>query len=209
MVERTRGSRRPRSPQAPLTVTIVVVEREAYASAVIGGELYLVTRDGDLFKKLGEDDPSDLPCDHGHPPRADGASDRAGVILANKRVLDVAEDLGKLGIGKPLPHPGAAPRKDGSLVVTIGKEAIRSTSACRRTATRSSRPRACSTRSRAARPALRHLPRQRRPPRARRGEDAMSALAIFRVLRAIARAISFGPENLSNDPRPMTASGPS
>jgi cell division protein FtsQ len=107
----------------PSTVAISVVEREAYAAAVISGELYLATRDGDLFKKLGEDDPSDLPVVTGITAEQ-VARDRGGVILAVKRVLDVVEDFERTGIAKRYPVEELHLEKDGVLTVTIGKEAI-------------------------------------------------------------------------------------
>jgi cell division protein FtsQ len=107
----------------PSTVAISVVEREAYAAAVISGELYLATRDGDLFKKLGEDDPSDLPVVTGITAEQI-ARDRAGVVLAVKRVLDVVEDFERTGIAKRYPVEELHLEKDGVLTVTIGKEAI-------------------------------------------------------------------------------------
>lgn len=107
----------------PSTVAISVVEREAYAAAVINAELYLATRDGDLFKKLGEDDPSDLPVVTGITAEQI-ARDRAGVVLAVKRVLDVVEDFERTGIAKRYPVEELHLEKDGVLTVTIGKEAI-------------------------------------------------------------------------------------
>ncbi len=107
----------------PSTVAINVVEREAYAAAVISGELYLATRDGDLFKKLGEDDPSDLPVVTGITAEQ-VARDRAGVVLAVKRVLDVVEDFERTGIAKRYPVEELHLEKDGMLTVTIGKETI-------------------------------------------------------------------------------------
>jgi cell division protein FtsQ len=107
----------------PSTIAVNVVEREAAALVPIGGELYLATRDGDLFKKIGAEDPSDLPLITGIPP-AHVVSDRPGVVLAVKRVLDVAEEADRTGIGKRYPLQELHLEKDGSLVVTIGREAI-------------------------------------------------------------------------------------
>jgi len=107
----------------PGTVEIVIAEREALALCAIGGELYLVTRDGDLFKKADADDPTDLPVITGVLPEQI-TKDRAGVILSNKRLLDVAEDLSKVGVGRRYPIQELHTNTDGSLVVTIGKEAI-------------------------------------------------------------------------------------
>jgi cell division protein FtsQ len=107
----------------PSTVSITVVEREAAAAVVIGGDLYLATRDGELFKKLGPDDPSDLPLLTGITAEQ-VARDRPGVVLAVKRALDVAEDVDRAGVGKRYPIQELHIEKDGSLVLTIGKEAI-------------------------------------------------------------------------------------
>ncbi len=107
----------------PGTISIVIAEREAHALCSIGGELYLVTRDGDLFKKQDAEDPFDLPVLTGILPEQI-TKDRAGVVLANKRMLDVAEDLEKVGVARRYPIQELHVNRDGSLVVTIGKEAI-------------------------------------------------------------------------------------
>lgn len=107
----------------PSTVSISVVEREAAAAASLSGELYLATRDGELFKKIGEEDPSDLPIVTGLTAEQ-AARDRAGVVLAVKRALDVADDIERTGMGKRYPVEELHIEKDGSLVVTIGREGI-------------------------------------------------------------------------------------
>lgn len=107
----------------PGTIEITITEREAHAVCTIGDELYLVTRDGDIFKKAEGEDPVDLPVITGVLPQQI-AKDRAGVLLANKRLLDVAEDLEKVGVARRYPIQELHVGTDGSLVVTIGKEAI-------------------------------------------------------------------------------------
>jgi len=107
----------------PSTVSINVVEREAAAAAAVSGELYLATRDGELFKKIGEEDPSDLPIVTGLTAER-AARDRPGVVLTVKRALDVAEDIERTGMGKRYPIQEIHVEKDGSLVVTLGREAI-------------------------------------------------------------------------------------
>lgn len=107
----------------PSTIHVTVVEREARALASIGGELYLATRDGDLFKQLGEDDPVDLPIITGIPAEQ-VARDRAGVLIAVKRVLDVVEDMERVGLARRYPIQELHLERDGSLVFTIGKEGI-------------------------------------------------------------------------------------
>lgn len=107
----------------PSTVQIAVVEREARALASIGGELYLSTRDGDLFKRAAAEDPLDLPIVTGIQPEQ-VASDRPGVVLTIKRLLDVADEIDRTGISKTRPLQELHLEKDGSLVVTVGREAI-------------------------------------------------------------------------------------
>lgn len=107
----------------PGTISINVVEREAAALVSIGGELYLATRDGDLFKKIGQEDPVDLPIITGIST-AQVEGDRKGVVIAVRRVLDVAEEADRTGISRRYPLEEMHLEKDGSLVITIGREAI-------------------------------------------------------------------------------------
>jgi cell division protein FtsQ len=107
----------------PSTVYVNVIEREARALIAIGGELYLATRDGELFKKLSEDDPVDLPIVTGLTGEQ-VARDRAGVVLAVRRLLDVVEDMDRAGISRRYPLQELHVERDGTLVFTIGKEAI-------------------------------------------------------------------------------------
>jgi cell division protein FtsQ len=107
----------------PSTIQVTVVEREARALVSIGGDLYLATGDGDLFKRLGEDDPVDLPVVTGVPAEQ-VARDRAGVVIAVKRALDVAADMDRLGVARRYPVQEIHLEKDGSLVFTLGKEGI-------------------------------------------------------------------------------------
>jgi cell division protein FtsQ len=107
----------------PSTVTITVTEREAAAMVAIGPDLYLATRDGDLFKKIGADDPSDLPLVTGILP-AQVASDRAGAVITVRRALDVAEEADRAGLAKRYPIEELHVDKGGSLTVIVGREAI-------------------------------------------------------------------------------------
>jgi len=107
----------------PSTVHITVVEREAAAVAAIGGELYLVTRDGELFKRVGDNDPIDLPVVTGITPEKVG-SDRPGVVSALRRALDVVEDMDRAGISKRYPIQEVHLERDGTVVMTIGKDGI-------------------------------------------------------------------------------------
>jgi cell division protein FtsQ len=107
----------------PSTIAITVMEREAAGLAAFAGDLYLVTRDGDPFKKIGAEDPTDLPIVTGILP-AQVASDRPGVVIAIRRALDVAEELDRVGVTKRYPLEELHLEKDGSLMATIGREGI-------------------------------------------------------------------------------------
>lgn len=107
----------------PGTIHVVVVEREAAAIVSIGTDLYLATRDGDLFKHVATDNPNDLPVVTGILSEQ-VTKDRAGAVLAVKRVLDVAEGIDRTGLGKRYPIQELHLEKDGALVVFIGREAI-------------------------------------------------------------------------------------
>jgi cell division protein FtsQ len=107
----------------PSSIHVAVVEREATALVAIGGDLYLATRAGDLFKRVAPEDPFDLPLVTGILPDQ-VVRDRPGVVLTVKRVLDVAEDLERSGVAKRYPVQELHLERDGSLVVFVGKEAI-------------------------------------------------------------------------------------
>ncbi|WP_437869946.1 FtsQ-type POTRA domain-containing protein [Sorangium sp. So ce363] len=107
----------------PSTIHVDVVEREAQALVAIGGDLYLATRDGELFKELAGDDPVDLPIVTGITGEQ-VARDRPGVVIAVRRLLDVVEDLERAGVARRYPTQELHVERDGSIVVTIGKEAI-------------------------------------------------------------------------------------
>jgi len=107
----------------PTTVRITITEREAFAVATIGGELYLVTRDGDIFKRADEGDPLDLPYVTGITPEK-VASDRPGVVASLRRAMDVVEDMDRAGISKRYPIQEVHLEKDNTIVMTIGKDGI-------------------------------------------------------------------------------------
>jgi len=74
----------------PDTILVQVKERDA-AAVVALGESYLVSRDGEVFKKLEPGDPSDLPIITGIDP--DGlARDREGTTRTLQHALDLAGD---------------------------------------------------------------------------------------------------------------------
>ncbi|HKQ69050.1 MAG TPA: FtsQ-type POTRA domain-containing protein [Polyangiaceae bacterium] len=107
----------------PSSVTIDVVEREAYALVAIGPDLYLSTRQGELFKKPEPGDPYDLPVVTG-VRAADVTKDRAQTFATIKRALDLAADYEHIGPAKNLPVQEIHLADDGGLVLSVGKDAI-------------------------------------------------------------------------------------
>lgn len=107
----------------PSTVEVSVVEHEAHALVTIAGEVYLATRDGHIFKTLGDGDPMDLPVVTGASAEQ-VVADRAGVELSVKRALDVADELTESELGKRYPLQEIHLAADGSMAATIGREGI-------------------------------------------------------------------------------------
>jgi cell division protein FtsQ len=107
----------------PSTVQVNVVEREARGLAAIGGDLYLVARNGELFKRLDTEDPADLPLVTGMTEEGI-VRDRAGVVQTLKRALDLADDFDRTGITKRYPLQEIHIEKDNTVVATIGRDAI-------------------------------------------------------------------------------------
>jgi cell division protein FtsQ len=107
----------------PGTVQIEIVEREATALVAVGAELYLSTRQGELFKKPEEGDPVDLPVVTGCKPE-DVAKDRATAVSTIKRALDLVADYERTLMARTLPVQEVHVDDDGALVLSVGKSPI-------------------------------------------------------------------------------------
>jgi cell division protein FtsQ len=110
------------SRRLPGTLSIKVVEREAVALVSLG-ELYLSTRDGEMFKRLETGDPTDFPIITGISADA-LADDREGVAQSIRRALDLAGDYehGPLGQKARLQEIHLA--KDGTTTLIVGKNGL-------------------------------------------------------------------------------------
>jgi len=107
----------------PSTIAVEVVEREAAALVAVGPDLYLSTRQGELFKKPEPGDPYDLPIVTG--TRSDDiVNDRAGAVAMIKKALDLAFDYEHVGAAKFLPVQEVHVEDDGALVLSVGKDAV-------------------------------------------------------------------------------------
>jgi len=106
----------------PTTVLVDVVEREAHALISIGGDLYLATRQGELFKKYEPGDPYDLPVVSGI--RAEEvAEDRDAAVSLIRRALDLITDYEHTAPAKSHPVQEAHLEDDGGIVLVVGKDA--------------------------------------------------------------------------------------
>jgi cell division protein FtsQ len=107
----------------PSAIGIDVIEREAAALVAVGSDLYLSTRQGELFKKPEPGDPYDLPVITG--TRSDDiVKDRAGAVAMIRKALDLAADYEHIGPARALPVQEVHLEDDGALVLSVGKDAI-------------------------------------------------------------------------------------
>ncbi len=107
----------------PGSVMIQVVEHEPVALVAIEEQLFLASRDGDVFKQAGADDPLDLPVITGIGAR-EVKSDREGVKKDVQKALDVIDDLGKTAIGARYPLQEVHMVEDGTIELYVGSTAI-------------------------------------------------------------------------------------
>lgn len=110
------------SRRLPGTVTIDVRERRA-AGLVAAGETYLVTREGEVFKKLEAQDPTDLPVVTGIS-LTEVLDDRAGVQKTIRRALDLSDEYARTDMASRYPIQEVNVRPDGTMSLTVGKHAI-------------------------------------------------------------------------------------
>ena len=107
----------------PSTVSIQIVEREPSAIVSVGDELYLATREGEIFKQVADGDPTDLPLVTGIDS-AGLVNDREGASILVRRSFDVIDQIDRSGISKRFPVQEVHLEKDGSVKVTVGQEGI-------------------------------------------------------------------------------------
>lgn len=110
------------SRRLPGTVTIDVRERKA-AGLVAAGETYLVTREGEVFKKLEAQDPTDLPVVTGIS-LTEVLDDRVSVQKSIRRALDLSDEYARTDLAARYPIQEVNVRPDGTMSLTVGKSAI-------------------------------------------------------------------------------------
>jgi cell division protein FtsQ len=109
--------------ELPGTLRVELTERDAYAVAVLGDRPWLVTREGEPFTEIHEDDPYDLPVLSGISAQA-LARDRAGAVERLKLGTDLLRQYERLGVAKVHPAQEVALGSSGHAVLTVGKVGI-------------------------------------------------------------------------------------
>ena len=107
----------------PGTILVQVTEREAAALVSIAGDVYLSSRDGELFKRFEPGDPSDLVVITGIDRDA-VADDRDGVARSVRRALDLAGDYTQSALGSKAPLQEIHLARDGSTTLVVGKSGM-------------------------------------------------------------------------------------
>ncbi len=121
----------------PDTLLVHIEERVPAAIVVIGVDPYLVTRDGETFKRVEVGDPSDLPIITGLAPEL-AETDREGFADGVRRALDVAVDYQQSTLASKMTlqeihiDPGMAmslsvgsPSHDGIVSIVLGSPPYR------------------------------------------------------------------------------------
>jgi len=107
----------------PGTLRIEVVEREPAVVVSLSGQLYLATREGEVFKKVDPSDPFDFPIVTGIGPEL-AHNDREGMVQRLKRAIELAADYERLGPAKKYPLQEIHVPDDGTSSLVVGKEGL-------------------------------------------------------------------------------------
>jgi cell division protein FtsQ len=109
--------------ELPSTLKVEISERDAVAVAAIGDRLYLVTSEGEPFKLLDAEDPTDLPVVTGIGPD-ELARDRARALDRLKTALSLIKQYEKQPSSRVSPIEEVHLAPSGDLVLTVGKDGI-------------------------------------------------------------------------------------
>lgn len=107
----------------PTTLHVELEEREAAAVAVVEGHLFLVTRQGEAFKEIAREDPSDLPSITG--VTVDDAPRNSG--LETQRILvamDVLHHYSEVKLSKVYPPQEVHLTPGGEAILIVGSKGI-------------------------------------------------------------------------------------
>ncbi len=107
----------------PDVVRVRVTEREARLVLALDGELWLVDHTGEIFKAVGDGDPTDFPVVTGIG-QAELGRDREGVHERLRRVLDLLLDLEAEQVAARLPIQELRVDVEGRVTAIVGTEGV-------------------------------------------------------------------------------------
>jgi cell division protein FtsQ len=107
----------------PNALRVEISERDAAAIAVLGDRPFLVTSDGEPFKEVKPEDPSDLPLITG-VSAGDWARDRIGAEERLRTGVDLIRQYERLSMAKVHPAEEVNLAASGYTVLTVGQKGI-------------------------------------------------------------------------------------
>jgi cell division protein FtsQ len=107
----------------PSILRVEIRERDAAAVGVLGDRPFLVTSEGEPFKEVKADDPTDLPLLTG-VSAAEWARDRAGAEERFRTGVDLLRQYERLGMARVHPAQEVSLANTGHTVLTVGRQGI-------------------------------------------------------------------------------------
>jgi cell division protein FtsQ len=107
----------------PNALRVDITERDAVAVAVLGDRPFLVTSDGEPFKEVKPEDPTDLPVLTG-VSAGDWARDRVGSEERLRSGVDLIRQYERLGMAKVHPAEEVNLAASGYTILTVGRQGI-------------------------------------------------------------------------------------
>jgi cell division protein FtsQ len=109
--------------ELPSTLAVELSERKAAAVAAIGERLFLVTKDGEPFKEIKPEDPSDFPLVTGITA-ADLGRDRTGALERIRAAVGILDKYQSLKLARVYPAEELHLDSAGHATLTVGKQGI-------------------------------------------------------------------------------------
>jgi cell division protein FtsQ len=109
--------------ELPNTLKVEVAERKATAVAALGEHLFLVTKEGEPFKEIKPDDPTDFPVVTGITS-ADLGRDREGALERIRTAVGILEKYQALRLAKIYPAEEVHLDLTGHATLTVGRQGI-------------------------------------------------------------------------------------
>jgi cell division protein FtsQ len=109
--------------ELPNTLKVELVERKAAALAALGERLWLVTKEGEPFKEVKTEDPTDFAVVTGITA-AELGRDRAGALERMRTAVGILEKYGALKLARIYPAEELHLEPSGHAILTIGRQGI-------------------------------------------------------------------------------------